>query len=86
MKRLEVCGAVRPIYGSLGFKRLREGNSDSNQTPMEHKIPEGMFRWSINMRSPRLCHSRLSNIARNCTLPFVNLIHCIFLHGTSLVV
>jgi len=22
MKRLEVIGAVRPIYGSLGFKRL----------------------------------------------------------------
>jgi len=24
MQRLEVSGAVRPIYGSLGFKRLRE--------------------------------------------------------------
>jgi len=23
MQRLEVSGAVRPIYGSLGFKRLR---------------------------------------------------------------
>ena len=22
MQRLEVCGAVRPIYGSLGVKRL----------------------------------------------------------------
>ena len=23
MQRLEVCGAVRPIYGSLGVKRLK---------------------------------------------------------------
>jgi len=25
MQRLEVSGAVRRIYGSLGFKRLRKG-------------------------------------------------------------
>ena len=25
MQRLEVSGAVRPIYGSLGVKRLKEG-------------------------------------------------------------
>ena len=25
MQRLEVSGAVRPIYGSLGVKRLRDG-------------------------------------------------------------
>ena len=27
MKRLEVSGAVRPIYGSLGVKRLIENNA-----------------------------------------------------------
>ena len=29
MQRLEVSGAVQPIYGSLGFKRLRRWNRQS---------------------------------------------------------
>ena len=28
MQRLEVSGAVRPIYGSLGVKRLMRGDND----------------------------------------------------------
>jgi hypothetical protein len=28
MQRLEVSGAVRPVYGSLGFKRLRQVGRD----------------------------------------------------------
>ena len=28
MQRLEVSGAVRPIYGSLGVKRLRDSRLD----------------------------------------------------------
>ena len=31
MQRLEVSGAVRPIYGSLGVKRLKEWNSDKGK-------------------------------------------------------
>jgi len=29
MRSLEVSGAVRPIYGSLGFKRLRRNSKTS---------------------------------------------------------
>ena len=31
MQRLEVSGAVRPIYGSLGVKRLIKCAKDTNQ-------------------------------------------------------
>ena len=30
MQRLEVSGAVRPIYGSLGIKRLRGTHTDTD--------------------------------------------------------
>jgi len=30
MQRLEISGAVRPIYGSLGVKRLRTTDDDTN--------------------------------------------------------
>ena len=37
MQRLEVSGAVRPIYGSLGVKRLRngvyQGESEETSSP-----------------------------------------------------
>jgi hypothetical protein len=34
MKRLEVSGAVRPIYGSLGVKRLKEYILTRRVTPV----------------------------------------------------
>ena len=41
MQRLEVSGAVRPIYGSLGFKRLTKklltrNHSSIRQIPEDH--------------------------------------------------
>jgi len=30
MQRLEVSGAVRPIYGSLGVERLRKNHTDAH--------------------------------------------------------
>jgi len=33
MKRLEVSGVVRPIYGSLGFKRLKKHSTIGNKIP-----------------------------------------------------
>jgi len=39
MQRLEVSGAVRPIYGSLGFKRL---------TP-------SFINYALQMEKPLLC-------------------------------
>ena len=36
MQRLEVSGAVRPIYGSLGVKRLNRRENDSN---IEYRMP-----------------------------------------------
>jgi len=32
MQRLEVSGAVRPIYGSLGVKRLKEYKNEGYRT------------------------------------------------------
>jgi len=34
MQRLEVSGAVRPIYGSLGVKRLSTDHRDSRSSGM----------------------------------------------------
>ena len=34
MQRLEVSGAVRPIYGSLGVKRLKECILTRRETPV----------------------------------------------------
>ena len=38
MQRLEVSGAVRPIYGSLGVKRLTEGHDSMEYTKLKKKI------------------------------------------------
>ena len=35
MQRLEVSGAVRPIYGSLGVKRLKHHKHLNSRHPME---------------------------------------------------
>ena len=40
MQRLEVSGAVRPIYGSLGVKRLMTAEIFKNQ----HKETQGLDR------------------------------------------
>jgi hypothetical protein len=41
MQRLEVSGAVRPIYGSLGFKRLRR--ADVNTVAVERTSIRASF-------------------------------------------
>jgi hypothetical protein len=38
MQRLEVSGAVRPIYGSLGVKRLNDISGKSGNTVWDIKI------------------------------------------------
>ena len=61
MQRLEVSGAVRPVYGSLGVKRLRNvGNIifipwgspmffdiDSNRSELESVSPDTRSHWPI---------------------------------------
>jgi len=40
MQRLEVSGAVRPIYGSLGVRRLRSSHRDAGTYRLNH-TPRG---------------------------------------------
>jgi len=43
MQRLEVSGAVRPIYGSLGIKRLIRCLSKQIRFPISHTTMHGTF-------------------------------------------
>ena len=55
MQRLEVSGAVGPIYGSLGVKRLRSGRGSTVVKVLRYKS-EG--RWF----GPSWCHWNFSLI------------------------
>ena len=48
MQRLEVCGAVRPIYGSLGVKRLTSWN------PLDHSRPATGLIYLLGRDSKRV--------------------------------
>ena len=53
MQRLEVSGAVRPIYGSLGFKRLIVYTNIKGQYKCQQ--PEGKDNngtWHTGMKEP----------------------------------
>ena len=50
MQRLEVSGAVRPIYGLLGVKRLRKGDSHLKHNSLTSTIP-----W-LTQLAPYLLH------------------------------
>ena len=39
MQRFEVSGAVRPIYGSLGIKRLNQTATDSSEDLFQYSMP-----------------------------------------------
>ena len=60
MQRLEVSGAVRPIYGSLGVKRLTADIQMANVTYVQRKIQLSGFSAYLD-RSP----SQLIRISRD---------------------
>jgi replication-associated recombination protein RarA len=53
MQRLEVSGAVRPIYGSLGVKRLSEINSKYMRKKKMDKYVGQKHLWEQNTQKPR---------------------------------
>ena len=58
MQRLEVSGAVRPIYGSLGVKRLRMGGAVRLLAP--HVVyKNGFFQLVIALNCPNLSELNL---------------------------
>ena len=50
MQRLEVSGAVRPIYGSLGVKRLRKFKFQSNLTTITGTLRQDRYTFPIIYR------------------------------------
>ena len=76
MKRLDVGGAVRPIYGSLDIERLRKRQAELKRTRLtmfgHTKIPKDeVSSASINVYLPRrfkmtftniLCKDEISNL------------------------
>ena len=47
MQRLEVSGAVRPIYGSLGFKRLIKQNRHWLLTNIERSFRTAVLKQQL---------------------------------------
>ena len=52
MQRLEVRGAVRPIYGSLGVKRLRklEDTDTERRSTRSHSMDISFRKWLLTCR------------------------------------
>ena len=51
MQRLEVSGAVRPIYGSLGVKRLRNYKLVVSMKVNNLHIAKGSFRSEVSLNA-----------------------------------
>jgi len=51
MQRLEVSGAVRPIYGSLGVKRLTYNNTchETSVTDASNPKKQVYYKWSARV-------------------------------------
>ena len=52
MQRLEVSGAVRPIYGSLGVKRLRKGEEKCNRDARRPALNQNVLYYINNSVPP----------------------------------
>jgi len=66
MKRLEVSGAVRPIYGSLGVKRLISSGSKKKETRYaclsEAKASHSQRMWAqVSSLAAHLLHNGMSS-------------------------
>ena len=59
MQRLEVSGAVRPIYGSLGVKRLNRPGTFTMQllTPWSRVVLEKLTGFRVVNKIPRILWS-----------------------------
>ena len=49
MESLEVSGAVRPIYGSLGFKRLKMGSISYAEKSVTTNLSRVTSQKSVNL-------------------------------------
>ena len=65
MQRLEVSGAVRPIYGSLGIKRLRSRVTDNNKLTKWSRVL--LEKISVPRPAKKFPHYMETNISSPCS-------------------
>ena len=71
MQRLEVSGAVRPIYGSLVVKRLKAGEwkwrrNDSSETSGNTGPTKQRHVWKVSSQQYRCEHPQISHFYLSC--------------------
>ena len=60
MQRLEVSGAVRPVYGSLGVKRLSVDNKKRNVFTPSSKVSFSLRCFFFtNLTNAKLCYFQI---------------------------